>query len=452
MRILIADDEKNIRESLQRLLELEGMEVFSVQDGLDAKRALENQKFDLAIIDLKMPGLSGQEILEWIGREGLLVPVIIISAHGEIIDAVRALKSGAKDFLEKPFGSKELIGKVRQIITEENRKLSLEAELRMNKPNPRFVGEHETIRLIREHIQKVAGTDSTVLITGESGTGKEIVAREIHERSVRASEPFIAVNVGGIPESLIESELFGHEKGAFTSADARKPGLFELAGSGTLFLDEIGEMPLSLQVKLLRVLQDRKIRRLGGTRDIPVNARILSATNRNLEEKVRAGAFREDLFYRLNVIRIAVPPLRERLDDVPILCDAILEKLANRIGSVPKKISDESLRKLRTYTFPGNVRELENILERALIYCSDGMIREKDIDVRPPLSLTLPAADLLPTAAKDEPEVGKLEQMERIMIAETLRKWKGNRTRAAKELGISRRTIIYKIQEYCIDE
>ncbi len=451
MRILIADDEKNIRESLQRLLELERMEVFSVQDGLDAKRALENQKFDLAIIDLKMPGLSGQELLEWIGREGLLVPVIIISAHGEIVDAVKALKSGAKDFLEKPFDSKELIRKVRQIVTEENRKLSLEAELRTVRPNLRFVGEHETVRLIRNHITKVAGSDSTVLITGESGTGKEIVAREIHERSARASEPFIAVNVGGIPESLIESELFGHEKGAFTSADARKPGLFELAGSGTLFLDEIGDMPVNLQVKLLRVLQDRKIRRLGGTRDIPVNARILSATNRNLEEKVRGGSFREDLFYRLNVIRISIPPLRERLDDIPLLCDAILEKLGKRIGAVPKKISDESIRKLRGYSFPGNVRELENILERALIYCSDDMIRENDIDVRPPLSLDLPDASSA-GASHDKPAMGKLEQMERIMIAETLRKWKGNRTRAAKELGISRRTIIYKIQEYCIDE
>jgi len=451
MRILLADDEKNIRESLQRLLELERMEVFSVQDGLDAKRALENQKFDLAIIDLKMPGLSGQELLEWIGREGLLVPVIIISAHGEIVDAVKALKSGAKDFVEKPFGSKELIQKVRQIVTEENRKLSLEAELRTIRPNLGFVGEHETIRLIRDHITKVSGTDSTVLITGESGTGKEIVAREIHERSARASEPFIAVNVGGIPESLIESELFGHEKGAFTSADTRKPGLFELAGSGTLFLDEIGDMPINLQVKLLRVLQDRKIRRLGGTRDIPVNARILSATNRNLEEKVRGGSFREDLFYRLNVIRISIPPLREHLDDIPLLCDAILEKLAKRIGAAPKKISDESIRKLRSYSFPGNVRELENILERALIYCSDDMIRERDIDVRPPLSLDLPDVSSA-RDTDDKPAMGKLEQMERIMIAETLRKWKGNRTRAAKELGISRRTIIYKIQEYCIDE
>jgi two-component system response regulator AtoC len=316
MKILIVDDEKNIRDSLGRLLELEGMSSETSESGETARNLIENQRFDLALVDLRLPGISGQELVEWIHAEGFLLPVIMISAHGEIQDAVKAMQAGAKDFVEKPFDSEALIKKIRKIIGDTNNRNLTEAATRKQPEKIRLVGEHPEIRLLREKIRKIAATDSTVLITGESGCGKEVVAREIHEISARAAEPFVAVNVGAIPENLLESELFGHEKGAFTSADARRIGLFELAGSGTLFLDEIGEMPQVLQVKLLRVLQDRKIRRLGGTRDIPLGARILSATNRDLEARVSQGLFREDLFYRLNVIRITIPPLRDRKEDI----------------------------------------------------------------------------------------------------------------------------------------
>jgi two-component system response regulator AtoC len=446
MKILIVDDEKNIRDSLQRLLELEGMKAETAESGEAARELIEHQRFDLALVDLRLPGISGQDLVEWIRAEGFLLPVIMISAHGEIPDAVKAIQAGARDFVEKPFDSKALIGKMRKIIGETNSRNVTEAETRGQPEKPRLVGEHPLMRELREKIRKVAATDSTVLITGESGCGKEVAARGIHDTSARRSEPFVAVNVGAIPEHLLESELFGHEKGAFTSADARRVGLFELAGSGTLFLDEIGEMPQVLQVKLLRVLQDRMIRRLGGTRDIPINARILSATNRDLEARVAEGLFREDLFYRLNVIRLAIPPLRDRKEDIPLLTEHLLPRLCGRLNCGGRKISAGALRKLMEYSFPGNVRELENILERAVIYSREGLIREEDIEggPRPESPGPVPAA---------EGGAGTLllRSAERELIEKALEEHGGNRTRAAEALGISRRTIIYKIKEYGLE-
>ncbi|MDR3200744.1 MAG: sigma-54 dependent transcriptional regulator [Spirochaetales bacterium] len=453
MKVLIVDDEKNIRDSLGRLLELEGMETGTAESGEAAREFIENQRFDLALVDLRLPGISGQQLVEWIRAEGFLLPVIMISAHGEIQDAVKAMQAGAKDFVEKPFDSGALIEKIRKIIGEANRRNLTEAEIRKQPEKLRLVGEHPEIRQLREKIRKIAATDSTVLITGESGCGKEVVAREIHETSPRSGEPFVAVNVGAIPENLLESELFGHEKGAFTSADARRVGLFELAGSGTLFLDEIGEMPQVLQVKLLRVLQDRKIRRLGGARDIPLGARILSATNRDLEARVAEGLFREDLFYRLNVIRLAIPPLRDRKEDIPLLARELLPKLCGRLNCGLQKLSPEALRKLSQYRFPGNVRELENILERAIIYSKDGLIREEDIAGR-----LLPDAEQPAAGAAEKKEntpnasgAPLLRSAERDIIEKTLKETGGNRTRAAQMLGISRRTIIYKIKEYGLE-
>ncbi|MDR1932449.1 MAG: sigma-54 dependent transcriptional regulator [Spirochaetales bacterium] len=450
MKILVVDDEKNIRDSLGRLLELEGMKAQTAESGEKARELVASQRFDLALVDLRLPGMSGQDLVEWIRAEGFLLPVIMISAHGEIQDAVKAMQAGAKDFVEKPFDSKALINKIRKIIGETNSRNVTEAEARKQPEKPRLVGEHALIRELREKIQKVAATDSTVLITGESGCGKEVVAREIHDTSPRRSEPFVAVNVGAIPENLLESELFGHEKGAFTSADSRRIGLFELAGSGTLFLDEIGEMPQVLQVKLLRVLQDRMIRRLGGIRDIPLGARILSATNRDLEARVAKGLFREDLFYRLNVIRLAIPPLRDRKVDIPLLAQTLLPRLCGRLNCGPREITNGALAKLKRYDFPGNVRELENILERAVIYSSkDGLIREDCIEGGPP-----PKSTAIPdTAWEAQPESGLLlRNAERDLIEKALREHHGNRTRAAGALGISRRTIIYKIKEYGIEE
>ena len=313
MGILIVDDERNIRSSLKKYLGLEGIHSEYVESGEAALARLEQESFDAVLLDLKLPGMSGQEVLEWMQRQGIRSPVIMISAHGQIADAVLALKSGAKDYLVKPFDPAELVIKFRALMENKRREDMIEAVKRTGgHRESALIGNTELMRLLSRQIDKIASTDVTVLITGESGTGKEVVAREIHARSHNQDEPFVAVNIGGIHEGLMESELFGHEKGSFTGAMNRKPGLFELAGRGCLFLDEIGEMPMPLQVKLLRVLQERKIRRLGGMHDISVHARIISATNRNLEIMVREGAFREDLYYRFNVFRIELPPLRDR--------------------------------------------------------------------------------------------------------------------------------------------
>jgi two-component system response regulator AtoC len=285
-----------------------------------------------------------------------------------------------------------------------------------------------------------------VLITGESGVGKEIVAREIHRRGSYAEEPFAAVNIGGVHAGLMESELFGHEKGAFTGALARKQGLFELAGRGSLFLDEIGEMPLPLQVKLLRVLQERKIRRLGGNDDIPVNARIISATNRDIETLVKEGRFREDLYYRLNVFRLAIPPLRDRAEDIPLLAEQLLKKLSSRMGRPLPSLSPDAVEKLRSYPFPGNVRELENVLERALIYRESGVIAAGDIDLRRSGSTPGPGV-----GGENATAAPSLETIEREAIRRALARSRGNRTRAASELGVSRKTIINKIKIYGLD-
>jgi two-component system response regulator AtoC len=458
MKALIVDDEQHIRESIQRLFALEGIEAAVSADGREAAARLTEQAFDAVILDLKMPVMDGQELLEWMRAEGLRTPVIMISALGDINDAVKALKSGASDYLVKPFDPAELILKVKAVVAGRKREDRMEAGFRTAADGAKLVGESAAARSLDLLIEKIASGNTTVLITGESGTGKEVVARAIHARSPNAAEPFVAVNIGGIHEHLIESELFGHEKGAFTGAQERKPGLFELAGTGTLFLDEIGEMPLSLQVKLLRVIQERKTRRLGGTRDIPIEARIISATNKDIEALVREGRFREDLYYRLNVVRIAVPPLRERKEDIPLLAGYLLERIRVRLGKPRKRLAAEAMDALLEYPFPGNIRELENILERAMIVCDDDVILAGDLDLHragPKKALTETAS--ADQAAGPEPAgpapVGpapsiSMTDVERDAIARALKKWNGNRTKAAEELGISRRTILYKIKKY----
>jgi two-component system response regulator AtoC len=449
MKVLVADDEKNIRESIQRLLELEGIDSSLASDGREAVELLKSQTFDAIVTDLKMPGMGGQELLERIRDEGLGCPVIMISALGEIGDAVKALKTGAVDYLIKPFDPEELIHKIKAAVANRRRENQIEAGARTSLSVSRFIGEGEASRALKRLIEKIAVTDSTVLISGESGSGKEVVAREIHSISPRSEEPFVAVNIGGVHENLMESELFGHEKGSFTGADARKIGLFELAGGGSLFLDEIGEMPMPLQVKLLRVLQERKIRRLGGTRDIPVGARILSATNKDIEALVREGRFREDLYYRLNVLRVAVPPLRDRSEDIPVLAGFLLEKLHGRMGKSGAGLAEDAMDALMSYSFPGNVRELENILERALIYAEGDEIHAADLDFAGRLGAEA-RGDRLPHPAASTATAApiSLDSMEREAIERVLAKQGGNRTKAAKELGISRRTIINKIKRY----
>jgi len=459
VKVLVVDDERNIRESIQRFFELEGIASVVATNGKEALELLKSDLFDAVVTDLRMPVMSGQELLESMRDQGVRSPVIMISAFGEINDAVSALKTGAVDYLIKPFDPDELIHKIKSAVANRKREDLLEAGARTSVPGARFIGESPVARSLKHALDKIARTDTTVLITGESGAGKEVVAREIHDRSPRREEPFIAVNIGAIHENLMESELFGHEKGAFTGADVRKVGLFELAGSGSLFLDEIGEMPLSLQVKLLRVLQERKIRRVGGTRDIPVQARILSATNKNVEDMVRDGGFREDLYYRLNVIRIQVPPLRERRDDIPLLAGFLLEKLGGRMGKFGTTFSQDALATLVSYGFPGNVRELENIIERALIYMEGDQIRASDLEFAKgrPTGLAANEPGLVGPSAY-EPAAGpepkpqtsspSLDVVEREAIARCLEKWGGNRTKAAEELSISRRTIINKIKRY----
>jgi two-component system response regulator AtoC len=437
MRVLIVDDEPHIRSSLQKYLGLEKIEAQGAESGEAALDWLSRESFDAVILDLKLPGKSGQEVLEWIQGRGISSPVIMISAHGEIADAVQSLKTGAKDYLVKPFDPAELCIRLRALVENKRRENLLEAARRREEGSggdTTLLGRSPEILRISGQIDKIAGADVTVLITGESGTGKEVAAREIHRRGPRSAEPFVAVNMGGIHEGLMESELFGHEKGAFTGAAGRKPGLCELAGRGCIFLDEIGEMPLPLQVKLLRVLQERKIRRLGGVSDIPVNARIISATNRDPEALVKEGRFREDLYYRLNVFRINLPPLRERREDIPLLAEHILDRKSPRD---PRRLSPEAREKLLRYPFPGNIRELENILERALIFCEDGLIREEDIDLH--------EGGSGPSAA---PALRSLDEMEKQAVIAALDSAGGNRTRAAELLGVSRKTILNKIKQY----
>ncbi|MDR1326590.1 MAG: sigma-54 dependent transcriptional regulator [Treponema sp.] len=452
MKILIVDDERNIRLSLKKYLSLEDIESEGAESGEAALGYLETEHFDAVILDLKLPLMSGQEVLEWMQTRGILTPVIMISAHGQITDAVEALKCGAKDYLVKPFDPVELTIKIRSLVDNKRRENLIEANNRTrDRAQKSLLGNSDVMQRISAQIDKIASADVTVLITGESGTGKEVVAREVHARSAKSAEPFVAVNIGGIHESLMESELFGHEKGAFTGAMSRKQGLFELAGNGCLFLDEIGEMPMPLQVKLLRVLQERKIRRLGGVSDIPVTARIVSATNRNLENMVKEGVFREDLYYRINVFRIELPPLRERRDDIPPLAKHLTRKLALRMGRVAPDITNEAIERLCAYSWSGNIRELENVLERALIFCNGTTIENADLDLRSAPHVATPVTASTTTGADTRGaanDVRSLDSIERDAVKAALLQYKGNRTRAAEQLGISRKTILNKIKAY----
>ena len=442
MKILVADDEKNIREALVKLLKASGWEAEAAENGLAAQRRLQEEAFAGVIADLKMPGMDGLELLSWCRTDGPDVPFVMISAHGEIADAVEAMKRGARDYITKPFDPDELDFRLRKALDahrDQRIANSLKTTAGEAGPGPASPAWQKIDGLVR----KAAPTTALILITGESGTGKEVLARRIHAESAFASGPFLAINIGGIPENLLESELFGFEKGSFTGADKRKNGLFELASGGTLFLDEIGEMPLPLQVKLLRVLQERKIQRLGGTVSIPVESRILAATNRNLADEVKAGRFREDLYYRLNVVPILLPPLRDRLDDLPWLCARLLEKLGRTMGRKTPGITAGALARLAKYTFPGNIRELENLLERALIFCEGEALTEADLDL-PDAAIT--EAD--EPEANSPPASGSLRDLEKRAIIECLLKWEGNQTKAAEDLGITRRTMFNKIKEF----
>lgn len=446
LRVLVVDDERNLRESLAAFLRTEQMEALTADSGEAARDLLERERVEAVIVDLRMPGMSGLDFLDWLRGAGPSIPALMISAHGDVADAVEAMKRGAADYLVKPFDPVELSVRLRKAIGDARLIAAVHqgAALKTDRSQMSWIGEGPKMRELHRLAERVAPTNSTVLVTGESGTGKEVLAGLIHRLSARADGPFIPINLGGIPENLLESELFGYERGAFTGAESRKIGLFELAVGGTLFLDEVGDMPLPLQVKMLRVLQEKRIMRLGGTQPIPIDCRIIAATNKDLEGAVASGAFREDLFYRLNVIRLTIPPLRERREDIPSLVGLFVARFASEMGKGRIDLEPDALRLLSTYPFPGNVRELENAVERAVILSDGGKITARDF--------SFAGAAMRPTTSEESWLEGnasfELRELEKRAIAAALAKYEGHREKSAAALGITRRTLLNKMNEY----
>ncbi|HWP48676.1 MAG TPA: sigma-54 dependent transcriptional regulator [Candidatus Limnocylindrales bacterium] len=500
-RILIVDDEKNMRRILEALLTKEGYEVAEAVDGESALAWLKGNICHAVITDLLMPGMDGLVLMEHILKDHPGLPVIIITAHGTIETAVDAMKKGAFDYITKPFEQDEMRTIVYKAVkTQELNQKDILPEFEYQE---RFgiIGDSPVMKEIYKILEKIWDSPSTVLITGESGTGKELIARVLHERSFRKGRPFIKVNCAAIPENLVESELFGYEKGAFTGAVGSKPGRFELAHTGTLFLDEIAEIKREVQVKLLRVLQEQEFERVGGIKTLKVDVRLIAATNRDLQKEVREGNFREDLFYRLNVIPIKVPPLRERKEDIPLLIHHFIAKYNKRLNKSVQGISEEAKAALMEYNWPGNIRELENVIERTVLLLDSDFITLKDLPeelrslvstrvaynistelpgrVEPDLkSISAPQSGELvgtgspPNSTSEGQITGSREggsdlksdlslkeavkqataQVERNLIIKALQETRGNVTRAAKKLGISRKSLQTKMKEYELRE
>jgi len=442
--ILIVDDDQNIRKILKDRLEKEGLIGFTAPDVDTAVPIIDSKDLDLIITDLKMPGKSGMDLLTLCRGKKPAVPVIMITAFGDIETAVSAIKKGAYDFITKPFDENELLNVIKKALGESQKNREListyfDKEVILTE----VIGDTPVIHQIFKTVQKIAPTDSTVLITGETGVGKELIARGIHSGSQRRDHPFIKVNCAAIPETLLESELFGHEKGAFTGAVTNKPGRFEIAHQGTIFLDEIGETPLHLQAKLLGVIQDKSFDRVGGVKTIKVDIRIIAATNQDLQSAVQSGKFRSDLFYRLNVVPIHIPPLRERIDDLVPLVNYFRKKFTAKYHKKIDNISPEVMAKFGHYGWPGNIRELENLLERMILMSESDTL---SLDQLPP-----EMGGVVPTieASTLKGKVDSISQMtEKQMILDALNKTNQNRTKAARLLGISRRTLQNKIKEY----
>jgi len=439
-RLLIAEDEKNIREGLAAALELDGHEVATAADGNEAFKRFQKGDIDLVITDLWMPGLSGEELLEKVLAESPGIPVIILTGHGTIEAAVKTMRAGAWDFLIKPVNLDYLSLLVKQAL--DNRELVLKhkrllEELAQHKRFQTIIGTSAVMRKVYNTTSRAAPTKASILITGESGVGKELVADAIHELSPRKDKPLIKVHCAALAASLLESELFGHEKGAFTGALARKRGRFELANEGTLFLDEIGEIDQNIQIKLLRVLQEKKFERVGGEETIETDVRIVAATNKDLKAEIEKGNFREDLYFRLNVVNIHVPPLRERKDDLPLLITAFLKEFAEENGKNIEGINDKARSCLYAYDWPGNIRELRNCVESAVVMSQGKLITVEDL---PPGI----------RAGSDEgwiriPLGTNMEEAEKIIIRETVSAQKGNQSKAADILGIGRKTLHRKL-------
>ena len=469
-RLLIADDELNMRRVLEAILRRDGYEVVTVANGNEALANM-GRGINMVITDLKMPGLDGMGLLRRLSVDYPDVPVVMITAHGSVENAVEAVKLGAFDYLEKPFDQEQ----IHQIVAKAMRTHMLSRrDARPEDPTShgrfRLVGDSPAIRQIYAVVEKVADTPSTVLITGESGTGKELVARALHDNSSRRTGPFIKINCAAIPKTLMESELFGYEKGAFTGAVGSKPGRFELAHGGTLFLDEIGEIPVEMQVKLLRVLQESEFERVGGIKTIKVDVRLLTATNRDLAAEIANGGFRDDLFYRLNVVPIHLPALRERRQDIPMLVDHFIARFNERLKKQITGADPEAVERLVAHNWPGNIRELENVIERTILFCEGPRIQLEDLprefgggtvsSSQPDL---VAAAAAVPAPASPAPsaappvgeEVGSLkeavrvetERVERDLIQRALDETGGNVTQAARKLQISRKSLQTKMKE-----
>jgi two-component system response regulator PilR (NtrC family) len=453
--VLVVDDEQSMREFLEILLQKQGHEVVTASDVKGALARTAQTPFDLVITDLRLGRESGIEILRQVKASSPATEVVMVTAFATTENAIQAMKLGAYDYVLKPFKVDELKLVVDKAL--EHRALLAENRVLRHRVGDRRAGEEEilgdapAIREVRQLVEKVAPTRTTVLVTGESGTGKEVVARAIHGRGDRSRQPFVAINCGAIPEGLIESELFGHEKGSFTGAVETKPGLFEVAGTGTLFLDEVGELPPPVQVKLLRTLQERKIRRVGGSVDLPIQARIIAATNRDLEAEVKAGRFREDLFYRLNVIQIRMPPLRERRGDIPVFVEHYLTRFARESGRPRPQLSPEAAALLQAWEYPGNLRELANVVERAVTLCEGEVI---DPAALPPAlrggSAPAPAAAELPPEGLDLQ--AHLDAIERRVLEQALSRTGGVRTEAARLLGLTFRSLRYRLAKFGIGE
>ncbi|HEX9372580.1 MAG TPA: sigma-54 dependent transcriptional regulator [Roseiflexaceae bacterium] len=444
-RILIADDEAATVEMLADLLTDEGYEVEGVGGGAAVLDKLQSDEvFGLLLMDLQMPGLNGLELMERLRKEGHDIPVILITAHGTSSVAIRAMQMGAYDYLQKPFDLDEVLVVVKrlfehQALASRVRSLEQRAELR-----ERMIGHSPAMSQIYKTIGRVAASDASVLITGETGTGKELAANLIHQNSARRNGPLVKVNCAALPETLIESELFGHEKGAFTGALAQRKGRFELAHKGTIFLDEVGEITLPVQKKLLRVLQEGEIERVGGTGVVKVDVRVLAATNRDLLEEVHHGHFREDLYYRLNVINIHMPPLRERRGDITILIEHFLDKYRYKAGAPPTKISEEALDLLERYDWPGNVRQLENEIERAVVLSQGTVIVSHYLNLS---QHGIPTQiDLATRVRNREPLSSVLNEVERVMVFEALRQSDGDEDDAARRLGLPAQEFKERLQ------
>jgi two-component system response regulator AtoC len=450
-KVLIVDDESGMRHMLSVLLEREGYSIDTAQNGKEGLDKIKSNEYALVLCDIRMPEMDGLTFLESTKSLNKQLPVIMMSAFGNVDTAIEAMKKGAYDYVSKPFKADEILIRLQRLTDQETlmfENQSLKRVLHQETSFSNIIARSPRMLDIFDTIRKIADYKTTVLITGESGSGKELIARAIHFNSPRSNKPFIAINCSAIPETLLESELFGYVKGSFTGANKDKKGLFEEASGGTLFLDEVGDLPLSLQVKLLRAIQEEEIRRVGDTKTMKIDVRLITATLKNLGEEIKKGGFREDLYYRLNVLPIHLPPLRERKEDIPLLADTFLSRFSKEMDKKVKKLSPEALQALTDYSWPGNVRELENTIERAMVLETEEELRPESL----PDSVRNVEVNPAIRAAASELSIKKMMViMEQELIKKALEKTGGNRTWAAKLLEISHRALLYKIKRYGLE-